>query len=108
MNRSEYAAFIGILCVIPPCIMWVSLVVYLITDVNFFDQIYSSSAATKILFSQFLIVVGYPIGTIGLGMIAKKNTSELSKVVTHKIGKALILLGSALVLLTLLAAMKQN
>ncbi len=106
MNRSEYAALIGLLCVIPPFIMWVSLVVYFITDVNFFDKIYMSSAATQIAFSQFLIVVGYPIGTIGLGMIAKRNVLESTMLWTQKIGKALIYMGSAFIVLTLLAAMR--
>lgn len=106
MNRSEYAALIGILCVLPPFIMWVCLLVYFITDVNFFDQIYSSSAATKIVFSQFPIVIGYPTGIIALGMIAKKGTAASSEVWTYKIGKALILMGSSFIVLTLLAAMR--
>ncbi len=106
MNRAEYAAFFGILCLIPPLIMWVSLIVYFITDVNFFDQIYTSSIATKIVFSQFLIVVGYPVGIIALGMIAKTEHEEITHDWTKKTGKALIFLGSAFIILTLLAAMK--
>ena len=107
MNRSEYAALVGILCVLPPLVMWVSLVVYLITDVNLFDQIYSLSPLTKLVFSQFLVVVGYPVGTIALGMIAKRNTDENTKLWTLHIGKALTLMGSAFIILTLLAAMKR-
>ena len=108
MNRSEYAALIGILFALPPFIMWVCLIVYFITDVNFFDQIYSSSSATKIAFSQFPIVIGYPVGTIALGMIAKRNANVSSKVLTHKIGKALIVMGTSFIVLTLLAAMRPS
>ncbi|TSC61582.1 MAG: hypothetical protein Greene041614_1016 [Parcubacteria group bacterium Greene0416_14] len=93
MNRAEYAALIGSLFVLPPLIMWLSLVVYLITDVNFFDQINTPNAATSVIFSQFLIVVGYPIGTIALGMIAKKNNDQVTVFWTRKAGKALIIIG---------------
>lgn len=106
MNRAEYAALIGSLFVLPPLIMWLSLVVYFITDVNFFDKINTPNAATNLIFSQFLIVVGYPIGTIALGLIAKRNTDHTTAPWTIKISKTLIPTGVAFIILTLLAAMR--
>jgi hypothetical protein len=106
MNRSEYAAVIGSLLILPPLILWLSLVVYFITDVNFFAQINKPNGATRIIFSEFMVVVAYPIGTIALGMIAKKNADQTTVSWTIKTGKALIVIGSGFIILTLLAAIR--
>jgi len=105
MNNRRHAAYIGFAFILPPLVLWLSIIVYFVANVNFLYRLYLAVPAVEMFFSEFFIVLGYPFAAIAFGIMARKKTAEIDPF-ARSAGTIIITLGAIFIFLTLLAGLQ--